>query len=579
MISIWWVPGKGFEDAVRLGDDRALGIEQSKNLEPREEFNNMAAKPLVVFLAFANAEGDLPELREETRQLQEMFEGFAREGRCELVFRPNATLEQILDVLTTYRDRVALFHYGGHADSGRLLLESSLGAAMANAQGLATLLGQQAGLKFVFLNGCSTRPQVKFLLESNVPAVIATARPIDDTIARQLSVAFYSALTKGGNQIEGGRNIRGAFETAKGFIAAGHGERTRDLVAKNPAPEDVADSLGLPWDLFIRPGAQQIERWNLFVNDPLFGLPALPADIHPPARPFRGLQPFSRSEAAVFFGRGKAVRELYDLVTTPGSAPIIFYYGETGVGKSSVLHAGLVPRLEARHQVTYVKRIPELGLIGTLRSVLSSDGVSAPFDLARSWLDREAAVPDGGPLVLILDQAEEVYTRPYYPAPAGRDLNAAAKPAKIDPEAELRELFEALRATFGDASRRPRGKLILGFRKEWLQEFVRAGESATLWVARMPLEPLDRDAMIEAISGPANSSELASVYRLSIEDGLAVVIADDLLADIGSALAPTLQILLSKMWDRAQQINIDAPRFDHALYEGSRSGVCSWKIS
>ena len=50
----------------------------------------------VVFLAFANAEGDLPELREEIRQLQELFEGFAREGRCELVFRPNATLEQKL---------------------------------------------------------------------------------------------------------------------------------------------------------------------------------------------------------------------------------------------------------------------------------------------------------------------------------------------------------------------------------------------------------------------------------------------------------------------------------------------------
>jgi hypothetical protein len=94
----------------------------------------MAAKPFVVFLAFANAEGNLPELREEIRQLQELFEGFAREGRCELIFRPNATLEQIFDILTSYRDRIALFHYGGHADSGRLLLESTLGAATANAQ-------------------------------------------------------------------------------------------------------------------------------------------------------------------------------------------------------------------------------------------------------------------------------------------------------------------------------------------------------------------------------------------------------------------------------------------------------------
>ena len=101
-------------------------------------------------------------------------------------------------------------------------------------------------MKVVFLNGCSTRPQVKYLLESNVPAVIATARPIDDTIARKLSVAFYKALTKGGDEIAGGRNIRGAFESAKGFIAAGHGGRTREFVVENPVPEDVTDNLGSP---------------------------------------------------------------------------------------------------------------------------------------------------------------------------------------------------------------------------------------------------------------------------------------------------------------------------------------------
>ena len=91
--------------------DAALRLERSLREWPPRLF--------VVFLAFANAEGDLPELREETRQLQELFEGFAREGPCELIFRPNATLDQIYQ-LTSYRDRIVLFHYGGHADSGRL---------------------------------------------------------------------------------------------------------------------------------------------------------------------------------------------------------------------------------------------------------------------------------------------------------------------------------------------------------------------------------------------------------------------------------------------------------------------------
>ena len=56
------------------------------------------------------------------------------------------------------------------------------------------------------------------------------------------------------------------------------------------------------------------------------------------------------------------MRELFDLSTKHQvPAPVIFYYGETGVGKSSVLNTGVVPRLETRHQVIYVRRKPELG--------------------------------------------------------------------------------------------------------------------------------------------------------------------------------------------------------------------------
>src|SRR5205823_4133848 len=139
---------------------------------------------------------------------------FQAEGRCTLVFRPNATLEQIFDVLAAQRDRIALFHFGGHADSGRLMLDSALGRAPAHGPGLATLLGQQLGLQLAFLNGCSTKPQVQRLLDAGVPAVIATARPINDRTARELAVAFYTALTKGGDSIQGGQSLLGAFEAA-----------------------------------------------------------------------------------------------------------------------------------------------------------------------------------------------------------------------------------------------------------------------------------------------------------------------------------------------------------------------------
>ena len=101
----------------------------------------------VVFLAFADARGDLPELREEIRRLQALFERFRDDGRCSLIFKPAATWEQIYEVLTTRPDDIAIFHFGGHAQEGQVLLDSHLGAASVGGEGLASLLRRRRNLK------------------------------------------------------------------------------------------------------------------------------------------------------------------------------------------------------------------------------------------------------------------------------------------------------------------------------------------------------------------------------------------------------------------------------------------------
>ena len=135
----------------------------------------------VVFLAFADARSDLSSLKVEGWSLKDQFDELKQRGViADVVVEEKASLERIYSVFQKHRDRIALFHFGGHADGDRLLLQSAFEPRPAYAEGLATLLGQQRGLKLVFLNGCSTRPQVKRLLDAGVPAVIATARPIDD---------------------------------------------------------------------------------------------------------------------------------------------------------------------------------------------------------------------------------------------------------------------------------------------------------------------------------------------------------------------------------------------------------------
>ena len=523
------------------------------------------AKP-VVFLAFANEQEGrryLRELPEESRQLQSILQEAEDRGLCELVVRTNVSLPVIDEVFRRHGSRVALFHFAGHADADRLLLESASGATAAHAEGLAGYLGGQGGVKLVFLNGCSTRPQVAELLRKGIDVVLATARPIDDAAARAFAVDFYK-------QLVAGRTFRDAFEQARELAKTARGNDPRaffrDLAAFGP--EDVADDRGFPWDFQVRPGAERTGRTSLadLAGDPLLGLPALPPGGYLPPKPYpEPLQRFTAREAYVFFGRGQAIRELYDLVTSPTSRPVILYAGPTGVGKSSVLDAGLTPRLAASHRVIYLRRNADHGLLESLLRGLSPDPKHPAGDLCVAWREAEAA-DKKKPLAVILDQAEEAFTRPLAVAPpAGTDDAAALRRLLGRSATRGREPGGGGPALFLDASRAPRGRLILGFRKEWLQEFERPHDEAGLGYERVLLGPLDRAGIVEAIEGPTRDPDLQRHYRLTVEPGLANAIATALEADAGSALAPTLQVLLTKLWQRAG----DRPggTFTRALYD------------
>ena len=327
----------------------------------------MAELPIIV-LAFANdQEGNryLRDLPEELRQLRAILEAAQEKGLCKLVVLPNARLDQILETFTEHRDRVAIFHYGGHAGGEGLFLESTGTEGRGGARRrTGDVPGPAANLQLVFLNGASTRAQAAGLLDAGVAAVIATARAIDDSVAREFAVAFYTELASGAS-------LRAAYEAARGRVQAGRGSapqayfRTRDLGGTDHVPGDPVDDRGFPWELRLAPGAELDGGWSLSeaVGNPLFGLP-VPSVDWLPETPYRGLQRFTRDESAVFFGRGQAIREIYNLVIDPGTRPVILYYGPTGVGKSSVLDAGLVPRLEHSQEVALPPPRPRPGPAG-----------------------------------------------------------------------------------------------------------------------------------------------------------------------------------------------------------------------
>lgn len=96
-----------------------------------------------------------------------------RQDLCEIVERANATINEALGVFQdpTYRDRIAVLHFGGHAGSCTLLLESrEVAAVAAYAPGLARFLGEQRGLSRFF--------STAGLPDAGISLVIATSQSI-----------------------------------------------------------------------------------------------------------------------------------------------------------------------------------------------------------------------------------------------------------------------------------------------------------------------------------------------------------------------------------------------------------------
>jgi len=268
-----------------------------------------------------------------------------------------------------------------------------------------------------------------------------------------------------------------------------------------------------------------------------------------PDRPYRHLEPFTRAHTPVFFGRSRKVRQLHAAVTDEGGPPIVLLYGPSGVGKSSLLDAGLQPRLVGTHDVLYARRNPKVGLLPQLEEFLEVK----QGRLRTAWLNLEAE--SGRPLVIILDQVEEVYTQP---GPDGAD--------------EFPRFIEALQRTFALRSGRPRGRLVLSFRKEWLAELEQILGSAGLAFTRFGVASLNRQEVLEVIRGPTSTAQLRKAYQLDFEDGLPERIADILLRDHHSALAPTLQVLLTKLWETTAPTWNEAAdayvrRFTHAALD------------
>ncbi len=214
----------------------------------------------IFFLAFANDRQDNTRyLRNLPKELDEIRKALSKaelQGKCEVIFEANTTINEILNIFqdSRYKDRIAVFHFGGHADGYQLLLEDANGnPSIANGAGLVSFLARRNSLQFVFLNGCATEQQAKELIAGGIPAVISTSSVINDEIATNLASRFYNALA---NENE----LQSAWQDAIDNIKIVHDTNNiRGLYRK----EAVGAFSSFPWDLSISEEYDYITNWNI----------------------------------------------------------------------------------------------------------------------------------------------------------------------------------------------------------------------------------------------------------------------------------------------------------------------------
>ena len=136
--------------------------------------------------------------------------------------------------------------------------------------------------------------------------------------------------------------------------------------------------------------------------------------------PYKGLHAFSELDATDFHGRSTEVQELLDAVAAERLVTVV---GPSGIGKSSVVRAGLIPELR-RGAITgsedwlVADLVPGTYPIEELTAALARVATQGPVgmeeDLRRDRRGLLRAVkqylPKGARLLLIVDQFEELFT-------------------------------------------------------------------------------------------------------------------------------------------------------------------------
>ncbi|MEU7836896.1 WD40 repeat domain-containing protein [Nonomuraea sp. NPDC049129] len=268
-----------------------------------------------------------------------------------------------------------------------------------------------------------------------------------------------------------------------------------------------------------------------------------PSDDGGEVCPYQGLVPFEREKTEFFFGRARATRSLVDRLGArlDGHGTVLLVSGASGVGKSSLLRAGLLPALaQEMLPVAGSRHWPRLLITPTstpLRALAEEwaksfgEHVETVYEQLRDDPGRMAPLPADGRLILVVDQFEELFTL-------------------VSDEQERQVFVRALHAL----AEGPRGAgVIVGVRADYWDRCAAYPQLAeAIQDGQVIVEPMSESDLRLAITGPA------AAVGLEIEPGLVETILGELRVDQAAGdgyeagALPLLSQALRNTWERRE---------------------------
>ncbi len=146
---------------------------------------------------------------------------------------------------------------------------------------------------------------------------------------------------------------------------------------------------------------------------------------------YPGVKPFETLDAGQYFGRQREIQDLYDLILLE---KLVVLFGKSGYGKSSLLNAGIIPKLTDANEPAHRRFTPVVIKFASYTTRTAHSPVSAvqdhllrqfgkpvrpkqwpfPFATDSLWLlfKQYTNANPGRHVVLIFDQFEEFFTYP-----------------------------------------------------------------------------------------------------------------------------------------------------------------------